>query len=293
MNREMFWERVTHGTLLFPVAVYTWEGEFEYTVNMHWHKEIEIIYFEKGSFAFCRDGIAYTVQGPALSFIDAEMMHSLTLCENERQSALVFDCKMLSYELYDHSQSTIIEPLINHKLTLPPFLYPQDSGWEEVISLYKKAVHEYQKGTAGSHLRVKLYLTELFSLLYDNGYLHSAQSDSSADKRQSSHITKALAYIRDNYSAPLKSYEVANHVGMNEQYFCRYFHKKTGKTLTEYINQIRVDRASEMLTNTDEKIIDIAIECGYNNISYFIKRFKNIKGITPQEYRRNVKSSVK
>ena len=62
-----------------------------------------------------------------------------------------------------------------------------------------------------------------------------------------------------------------------------------GKTLTEYINEIRVDKASAMLSNTDEKVIDIAIQCGYDNISYFIKRFKNVKGVTPQEYRKEAR----
>lgn len=61
---------------------------------------------------------------------------------------------------------------------------------------------------------------------------------------------------------------------MNEQYFCRYFKKNIGKTITEYINVIRVEKAATALAETEDKIIDIASACGFDNIGYFIRRFK-------------------
>ena len=72
---------------------------------------------------------------------------------------------------------------------------------------------------------------------------------------------------------------------MNEQYFCRYFKKNIGKTITEYINVIRVEKAATALAETEDKIIDIA----FDNIGYFIRRFKKEKGMTPSEYRKKSK----
>ena len=79
---------------------------------------------------------------------------------------------------------------------------------------------------------------------------------------------------------------------MNPQYFCRYFKKATGKTPTEYINEVRVEKAAEYLYRTDRKIIDIALECGYDNIGYFIKRFKEEKGMLPSEYRKSQNNAI-
>ena len=76
---------------------------------------------------------------------------------------------------------------------------------------------------------------------------------------------------------------------MNEQYFCRYFKKNIGKTITEYINMIRVEKAATALAETEDKIIDIASACGFDNIGYFIRRFKKEKGMTPSEYRKKSK----
>ena len=76
---------------------------------------------------------------------------------------------------------------------------------------------------------------------------------------------------------------------MNEQYFCRYFKKNIGKTITEYINVIRVEKAATALAETEDKIIDIAAACGFDNTGYFIRRFKKEKGMTPSEYRKKSK----
>jgi len=71
----------------------------------------------------------------------------------------------------------------------------------------------------------------------------------------------------------------------NPQYFCRYFKKNIGKTITEYINDVRIEKAAQALAETNDKIIDIAQNCGYENVSYFIRRFRRTKGMTPVQYR--------
>ena len=84
--------------------------------------------------------------------------------------------------------------------------------------------------------------------------------------------------------------EIASVAGMNEQYLCRYFKKHVGKTITEYINDVRINHATQKLLQTDDKIIDIAIQCGYENVGYFLKRFRKEKGLTPSAFRETQKS---
>lgn len=291
MKRDEFREKISHGTLMFPLAKYCWDGEFEYTVNNHWHQEIEIIYFEKGTFEYACDSNKYSVEAPALAFVNSGVMHGLKLEEGQKESALVFDCRMLSYEWYDESQSVIIEPLINQKIKLPPFIKPEDDIWDEVLDIYKKTLATAEQDNVSANLRIKLYLAELLTLLYDNDYLIAIEETKVADAYQLENIQRAITYIKDNYDKKIKVSDVSNYVGMSEEYLCRYFKKKMGKTLTEYINEIRIDKASEKLKNTEDKIIDIAVQCGYDNISYFIKRFKRMKGISPLEYRKMVNIS--
>ena len=80
--------------------------------------------------------------------------------------------------------------------------------------------------------------------------------------------------------------ELADLVHMTPNYFCNYFKKQTGLTPFTQLNNIRVRRASKMLRNTEKSIAEIAEACGYENVSFFIRKFKEIRGCTPSVYRR-------
>ena len=60
----------------------------------------------------------------------------------------------------------------------------------------------------------------------------------------------------------------------------------TGRTPIEYLKIYRIEKASKKLLNTDEAVTDIAFSCGFNDLSYFIKTFKELKNITPAQYRK-------
>ena len=73
---------------------------------------------------------------------------------------------------------------------------------------------------------------------------------------------------------------------MSPNYFCSFFKKYTGLSFKEYLNNYRCEKVSKLILNTDLKILDIALLCEFDNISYFIRKFKNIYGYTPQIYRK-------
>ena len=71
------------------------------------------------------------------------------------------------------------------------------------------------------------------------------------------------------------------------KYFCRFFSEMTGKTPIEYLNYYRIECAAEQLLYTDDLVTDIALNCGYNDLSYFVKTFKKYKAQTPKQFRKN------
>jgi len=95
----------------------------------------------------------------------------------------------------------------------------------------------------------------------------------------------AIAYIRENLHKPLTVRELAWLVSMSESNFSRQFKSVTGATPNEYIRNFKMSRAEEMLKT--KNVTEVCYELGYENISYFIRLFKNKYGVTPKQYAMN------
>lgn len=98
-------------------------------------------------------------------------------------------------------------------------------------------------------------------------------------------ISQIFNYMAQNYNKDLKFQEIAEYANMNPSAFCRYFKKTTSKTFTQVLNEIRIGFACKMLINTNESISEIGYSCGYMNIPYFNRQFKETKNVTPVQYR--------
>jgi AraC-like DNA-binding protein len=99
-------------------------------------------------------------------------------------------------------------------------------------------------------------------------------------------INQVVNRITDNLSEPLSMAEAAAQMGMAETRFSRFFRKATGNSYTDFVNRIRINRACQLLMETDKLVVDICYEVGFNNVANFNRRFLNAKGMPPTEFRR-------
>lgn len=97
-------------------------------------------------------------------------------------------------------------------------------------------------------------------------------------------------YLMKNHREQIQLKQIANLVYMTEGALCRYFKSQMGLTIFEYLNQIKIDFACKLLMNRQLNIVDIALDSGFNNLSYFNKQFKTLTKMTPLEYRKNLGS---
>ncbi len=286
MEKEELKENTTHGTVNFPLANYKWISNKQFVVNLHWHNETELIFFKEGSFTVTVNMKEYRITAPTFMFVNSGDIHSIISDGGCVESAIVFDLKMLSFEYFDAIQYKIIRPLIEGKIQFPLFILKDDIIRENIEILYENIISESDQNKLSSYMKIKSYLYQLIACIYENKRFLNVDSIEENDTYKIENVKKVLTFIHKNYSQKISLDEIASVVGMNTQYFCRYFKSLMGKTLTEYINEVRIEKAAECLIKTNEKIIDIAICCGYDNIGYFIKRFKEQKNISPLKYRK-------
>jgi two-component system, response regulator YesN len=111
-------------------------------------------------------------------------------------------------------------------------------------------------------------------------------SYAAAQPKNNKYIDQVMEYIRVSYHLDLSLERIADHVKLNHAYLSRMFKQETGKTVVEYLTQIRLDASKSLLRSTERTIQDIAEEVGYLNVNSFIRFFKRYEGITPGEYRK-------
>ena len=102
-----------------------------------------------------------------------------------------------------------------------------------------------------------------------------------ANNTAATQIYKAIRYINENYGNDINAETCGEFVHMSYSYFSRGFKNVTGISFKSYLNQVRINHAEKLLTTTGRSVTQIALDCGYNNVAYFINVYKQIKGKTP------------
>lgn len=105
-------------------------------------------------------------------------------------------------------------------------------------------------------------------------------------KKSEMRINKVCLFIQNNFSDKISLKQIADLIYLTESNFCKFFKKATGKTYSDYLNEIRINEACRLLIQTEKTISQISYECGFENLSYFNRVFFNKKGMTPSMHRK-------
>ncbi len=128
-------------------------------------------------------------------------------------------------------------------------------------------------------------LGEIAEIVAD--YLRLAAESSPKTKKETHWLAAAMKrYADEAYTENLTLYELGATYRKNEKYLGRLFKREIGVSFSDYVLSKRLIKAEKLLKTTNEKIIEIALECGFNSISYFNRAFKNKNGISPSDYRK-------
>lgn len=105
-------------------------------------------------------------------------------------------------------------------------------------------------------------------------------------------LRKARAYIEENFGRPeITLSDVAGHVALSNNHFCTVFSQEMGRTFTEYLTDVRIDKAKELLRTSAKRTSDIAYAVGYNDPHYFSYLFKKNEGMSPRDFRKKEQPS--
>lgn len=199
--------------------------------------------------------------------------------------------------LYDHRKLPI--PLLDgHNIPLYSYFFPNnvmemtystepimnisDPSILEYIrfcakELHKEEIYPYTGNLFGSTIR----LLSLVLLLLRNGNIIYSPKDTVVDKQ----LGDVLAFVNANYTKRINVQELAKMSFISRSQLQKKFKKYTGRSISDYIIQKRIETAKMLLRKGMRSIQEIAFDCGFNDFSYFARKFRAITGMTPRDYR--------
>ena len=268
-----------HGTLEFPLEFYHVDSSHpRYEMSFHWHSNLEIIRVIEGNLLITLNKKEINAQRGDIVFVNAEVVHG-ALPDNCVYECIVFNPYFIpaimdggvSFSESVASGNIIVDDVFNRK--------------DEIYKCANSIFESFSSGAPGFKYTVLGLFCQMYGLLIDYERFKSPEIDS-ASSDSVIKLKNVLKYIRDSYDCPITLEDMAKCVGMSTKYFCSFFKSMTHKTPVEYLISYRIDRAVQKLTKTDKSITEIAFECGFNDLSYFIKTFKRINSTTPAAFRK-------
>ena len=273
-------EKRRHGTPYFPVEYYYIDKAHpRYIMSLHWHKEFEIIRVISGKLTIYLNDTPYELMAGDCLFVEGGCLKR-GYPDNCVYECLVFDVAMLDGRIGNGSEARFFE-LKGKNVKYKNFIDQNASQIRLTIDKLLEATKEkkpfYELETVG-------LLFELFYHIHTSGYVTKLRTP---DHKQEAHTVMALLeWIESHSSERITLATISSVTGFSEKYICRIFKKYTAKTVIDYVNEVRIEKACvEMLVNS---ITKVAFDCGFNDLSYFCKTFKKYKGMSPSEYRKTV-----
>lgn len=183
------------------------------------------------------------------------------------------------------------------KLRIKPehFFIKMEEFLQGVLKIYRNAITDEDKKRLDQFYKflqyncLEDYREDLMEWIID---LHDKINNSEDSNGNQQKIKMAIEYIEDNYDSDLNMAVVSNYISMNYSLFSFSFKQYTGTNFVNYLKAIRMKKAKELLAETDMKVVEISQSVGYDNEKHFMKTFKNECGVSPTEYRKNMKNGA-
>lgn len=257
-----------------------------FTYPWHFHPEFELLYVIEGSGTrFVADNIKEFQSGD-LALIGSNLPHFWRSDEMYLNSGghlkikyivIQFPNDFLKEEIANYPEYHLIGELLKRASQgiwfLPDFTRKVSkkiikistiSGFERII-LLQELLHSLAK-------------TKEYKLL--GGELHQVKNNRYINLR----LTKVMQFLNTNYHEKIELERVAEIANLHPASFCRFFKEKTGKSLSEYVNDMRIGYACRLIIEGKLSVSQISFESGFNNLSNFNRTFKNHSGFTPTDY---------
>ncbi|MCC3373605.1 AraC family transcriptional regulator [Cohnella sp. REN36] len=276
----------------FPFAILRYSSQ-QLNQPMHVHNYIQFVYVLRGVCHHQMRGKLLKVSRGDLFIIAQHTEHSLRAIEGTDFEVAVIDFMPSMVREYLRPYTDTLHPLLE-PIDLDEPLSPEYQSWIH-LSKEKQAFvelilqdmqEEYEHREVGYRSSILLNLARLLILIDRHSRKIKRTSARQAPGAGTSPIEAVKRYIYDNYSGDIPLEQAVYIANMAPAYFSHQFKKETGQNFVDFVNEVRIERAMELIRRGTHTITSIGFLVGFRHLSHFIRTFKKRCGITPTEYKK-------
>lgn len=247
----------------------------------HWHNAIEITMPLEGVYTYIIGNNKYLLNELDLIIVPSGGLHEIKAPSVGKRLIFLFRFSFF----YDNSPFAPLLPLLTNTTVVR-----NDSSTlhKRVAALFQEMCHEYDVSDVLSEPAIYSKLLQMLIHIrrHDLAETNPFGEESHLKQREyAEKIVVVMQYINSHYKSDIDLDELSNIAGYSKFHFSRIFKQYTGMNHTEYLNQVRIKEAENMLQVHDMPITEIAMNCGFNSISTFNRVFKKVKNYTPSQFK--------
>lgn len=272
----------------FQLAEYSLRREDNTTDSYHYHDFCEITYVKNGRGRYLVNGRCYDVTAGDLIIFNNVEPHGWQVLDHKMDVMVITFAPELVSDPGNVFSGDYLKPFIERGSSFRNCIKASDQTADvirdimfEIQTEVKYADKGYKNMIKADILRILTYLTRHYQI-GDDSLIEQ--------KRQLKRLEPALFYINSHYTDVIRLEDVASLTYMSPNYFSSYFKKVIGRSFVEYVTLLRLKRVRELYRMTDCSMAELAMECGFQNVSNFYRMYKKYMGELPD---RSERGSVK
>lgn len=279
-------EQVVHGSADFPIACY-FNDLVQIPVLLHWHEELEAGIVTEGTAVLSIGSEQHILSAGEGFFINTGVLHAAHAASGCPCTihSMVFHPRLIGGTGDSIFFRRYLRPLMEAP-TLEWICLRDAVPWNRhALDAIRDVWEACRTEAPGYEFSVRNELSRLTWELHSHHTDHP-QAMSHKSRRDAERIKLMLSFIHENYSLPITTRSIAASASVSESEALRCFRSTVGTTPIQYLKLHRLRQAAMQLLSGNDKISDIAERCGFQDMSYFTKAFREVEGCPPSEYRR-------
>ena len=286
-------ETKIHGTRDFPYIVYPVHvPERLNGFPHHWHDEMEIIYVSEGAVSVSLRNEEYILDKGDIVLVHPQTIHAIKQYRDHsaRYYNILFRFSMLESGSKDICREKYFQPIYDRELLMPERLTAEHPLHGELKPLIQQLLVDPRRQRTHDELMIKelMIKSRVFEIMYRIlPYCEKADKDSAYEDIVFEKLKRSLRYLEEHFADDLTIGHMAAISNYSASHFSKLFRQLTGDSFTQYLKRFRLETAAERIRTEKAKISEIAMECGFSNLSYFSRTFNERYKMSPSEYRKS------